>query len=62
MAYKKQARKEVILTLEDLQSLRDQARGVNAIQNAREAVDLHFLPPKARKKKKEKKEKRYRER
>ena len=62
MAYRKQARKEEVLTLEDLQALRDYAKGNTALREANEKIDLHFMPPKPRRKKKQKKERRYRER
>lgn len=62
MAYRKQVKKEKSLTLEDLQAIRDQARGSIALRDADEQINLHFLPPKPRRKKKQKKERRYRER
>ena len=62
MAYRKQVKKERILTLEDLQVIRDQAKEPASLRDANEQINLHFLPPKPRKKKKQKRERRYRER
>jgi hypothetical protein len=62
MAYKKQVRKEEVLTLEDLQALRDRAKEPASLRDANEQINLHFMPPKPRRKKKQKKERRYRER
>ena len=64
MVKRKKFRKqeEVVLTLDDLQSMRDGANDYFSKKNAQAQIDLHFMPPKPKRKKKEKKEKRYRER
>jgi len=64
MVKKKKFRKqeEVVLTLEDLQAMRDRAKDRFSLEKARTQIDLHFMPPKPKRKKKEKREKRYRER
>ena len=51
-----------VLTLEDLQAMRDGSKSDFSRKKVQTQIDLHFLPPKPRKKKKQKKEKRYRER
>jgi len=46
--------KEAVLTLEDLQGMRDTAKGI-ALKEVIAKIDNHFLPPKPPRKKKEKK-------
>lgn len=53
---------EEVLTLDDLQAMRDGTKDSFSRKNFQTKIDLHFMPPKPKRKKKEKKEKRYRER
>jgi len=64
MVKRKKFRKpqEEVLTLEDLQAMRDGAKDDFSRKNIQTQINLHFMPPKPKRKKKEKREKRYRER
>jgi hypothetical protein len=57
--YKKQ--QDEVLTLEDLQALRDTAKGFE-LKKAITQIDLHFMPPKPKRQKKEKKKRIFRDR
>jgi len=53
-------KKQEVLTLEDLQGLRESAKGFEKKQ-VQSQIDLFFHPPKPKRQKKEKRERRYRE-
>ena len=53
---------EAVLSLEDVQAMRDGSKHPVSRKRVQDQIDLHFMPPKPKRKKKQKKEKRYRER